>query len=339
MELSDQERAFIFAAFDAAPSAERFFEWNAVAATSGLEAGAMGQMVATLSQRGWIAQVKDFKAKLSSQAIDFVIAERASDPLIEIADSRERHLLVQLREYDLRKNRAGFDFVHVGYKCGMSQGDSLRFLMKLAQGTYVIWKTGSTVGLTDKGRKLAGPLYDDIVSSQLPQPDSLTKRFGNHESRGDDFLAWAWKQNYGDLKKPVDAREYARQHRLNRYEMLAIVDWLGGQELVRIDPRHEHINLHAKQYWDVPVNTHFAHAYLVFLEPEGVARGGEVAKERKLLSRIVAVLTHGPKHAETWVRLVLFLLGVAGWGLYIKGCGNDAVAPHTAASQPATRPP
>ena len=275
--------------------------------------------------------------------LEWVRKEKRAEPHLEFSP-KEKHFLVFVTPKN-PSERLSFDGDVVASKIGMGYGkvdaENRSFLHKLWKHGYVVISIPNQATLTDKGIEIAERFKKEIEALQEEQSEKLTSRFKNHEVEGDKFLIWAWKQNRGDLKHAVDARAYAKQRGLNRYEIIALLEWLEAHELVRIkETEYTWVNFHAKQYWTVPLNTSMPHGYFVFLSPEGSAKGARLVTHKRAWPKRAAVVAWNFfSDGKNLALLTLVLSIVSGWIGYHKGFDNGQRSTVSTQPIPAATPP
>jgi hypothetical protein len=339
-EPNDRQWDFLKSAHDAQMWDGGFFGVSRVLAEIGADETEGVSLFKSLRAEGWIGDVRQADmAALSGEAREIVLKWKEGLAPLAFSDTRERHFLAfvwDAEEQTRGQIVPGFDFSYVALKVGFgheARAEATEFFTKLCSNGYIL-KTGPSSGaLTNKGREIGKQISDEAKAKQKPQAHELTKHWKGYKTETDHFLRWAWKQHRGDLNKPVDLRSYAIFAGRNRYEALAIADWLQKHELMNPSKESTWANLHAQTYWDVPLNTSFEHRYLLKFTTTGVTEAYRLTQEhRQRFSRWGKLIGDFFGSVKGVMAALVAIVGAVG---YLTGYYNGMKG--TATTQPAAQ--
>src|SRR5258706_2341420 len=248
-ELSER---FLVAAFERAWGVMPF-EWRKVADSINMDHKSAEVLAAKLETTGWLRRVGPEYLCLTEKIEPVYVASKATNPPIDLADTRERHFLAMAYE------RGGvFNFSMLARRAGFYEGEDAPgfhdFHRKLYSAGYAFGTSQST--LTQKGIYHAKRLAEEMNAKSRPNDDKFCARWKGHQSEAQKFLIWAWKQHKGDLHKPVDLRAYAFATGRGRYDAKAIEDWVVSNEYMICSATRTYANQHAFDFWHEPYNAH-----------------------------------------------------------------------------------
>jgi hypothetical protein len=266
----------------------------------------------------------------------------------DLPDSRLRHLLSQIYNHSTNgvpgiapyATNVGFNKQEAEDAADLLQSKGYFERISELPG-HNCHKLDGFVKMHDKGERAGKLIREAYQAKQSKHIETFSRRWKDAETEGFKLLTWAWKQHKGDLNKPVDLKQYAKEAKRSKYEVEAAHDWLRERRYVSRHYESCASNAHCDGYWDVPLNTFFPHEYRIVLTRNGADKAASIIREdkakwKKGLALIGAGIKEAPAIFGGTGTIVALLLAFGGYFLKAYQI-HFHPAPTTQQAQPTTQ--